>query len=304
MAGSQKSIREQAAALANRLRLIQVDFAESPAESRCQHLQDEIATTVGELDPSHRSELLDALEGYFPTWDRNVRVEAQHEHVAGEQDHHELQDPTFLVDRLVELAPELDDRQKRTMAAALIRTGLVEEGTVQWPEAALTVLRESLGLPDDAEIDPERLLEMLVMATDVLRRLDMVVKETWKHVSPRATIRNRPPIHQSITRYVTGDRRVDQTTMSSDLEFFRTLAASLVSVPAMLGKDFFGLFIAKALPHRIEDQVQGSLLKGRDAECWRAYRRLAGEWSEAVIDHKIREIVQQRVMEIANLSKL
>ena len=55
------------AALANRLRMIQIDFADEPEQDRVEHLNEELARTLENIPAEHRQEFLEQLHGQFPS---------------------------------------------------------------------------------------------------------------------------------------------------------------------------------------------------------------------------------------------
>src|SRR5438105_2779741 len=98
------------AATANRLRLVQSDFADEPEQVRKDYLSDEIQRALGTLIPNERKPFLEELKQFFPTWDANVEVKTEKPAVvATPTDQKELKDPGFLVSRLAELAPKLSE---------------------------------------------------------------------------------------------------------------------------------------------------------------------------------------------------
>src|SRR4051812_12239156 len=64
------------AATVNRLRLIQVDFADQPADVRENYLTDEVEHAIAKLLPEQRGSFLQELKERFPTWDRQVDISA------------------------------------------------------------------------------------------------------------------------------------------------------------------------------------------------------------------------------------
>src|ERR1035437_6558372 len=64
------------AATVNRLRLIQVDFADQPADTRENYLADEVDHALAKLLPDQRAPFVTELKERFPTWDRQVDVTA------------------------------------------------------------------------------------------------------------------------------------------------------------------------------------------------------------------------------------
>ena len=125
------------AATVNRLRLIQVDFADQPQDVRENYLSDEVEHAIAKLLPDQRQPFLKELKERFPTWDGNVEVSApsgQQTAVRSTSDSKDLQDYMFLISRLTQLAPTLTEEQRKTAIARLKDAGLSE--TEHWPRVA------------------------------------------------------------------------------------------------------------------------------------------------------------------------
>jgi len=130
------------AATANRLRLVQSDFADEPEQVRKDYLSDEIQRALGTLVPNERKAFLDELKQFFPTWDAKVEVRTEKVAVvATPTDQKELKDPGFLVSRLAELAPQLNEQQKHAIIEKLRQVGLAPSAVVGWPEQQAAALR-------------------------------------------------------------------------------------------------------------------------------------------------------------------
>jgi len=148
------------AATVNRLRLIQVDFADQPQDVRENYLSDEVEHAVAKLLPDQRAPFIKELKERFPTWEGNVDVSApsQQTAVRSSSDAKELQDYTFLISRLTQLAPSLTEEQRKTAIARLRDAGLSEAGSgPEWPAQPAKALRAKLQLtalvePDAAEL--------------------------------------------------------------------------------------------------------------------------------------------------------
>src|SRR5258706_3424009 len=121
------------AATANRLRLVQSDFADEPEQVRKDYLSDEIQRALGTLIPNDRKAFLDELKQFFPTWDAKVEVRTEKPAVvATPTDQKELKDPGFLVSRLAELAPRLNEQQKQAIIEKLRQVGLAPSAGGGW----------------------------------------------------------------------------------------------------------------------------------------------------------------------------
>ena len=146
------------AATANRLRLVQSDFADEPEQVRKDYLSDEIQRALGTLIPNERKAFLDELKQFFPTWDAKVEVRTEKVAVATPTDQKELKDPGFLVSRLAELAPQLSEQQKHAIIEKLRQVGLAPSAVVGWPEKEAAALRAKLQAQPKDSLEPGHVL--------------------------------------------------------------------------------------------------------------------------------------------------
>ena len=191
------------AATVNRLRLIQVDFADQPTDTRENYLADEVEHALAKILPEQRAEFLAELKQRFPTWDRQVDVVAPSgsSNVQSATDARELQDYTFLISRLIQLAPSLTEEQRKTAVARLAEAGLADKGGgPEWPAQPLKVLKTKLQLTDRDKLDATRLLELMAEMVSFATSLDQLVWATWKQVSPKSDMKRPTPVQRSFGR--------------------------------------------------------------------------------------------------------
>src|SRR5882672_1382184 len=155
------------AATANRLRLVQSDFADEPEQTRKDYLSDEIQRALGTLIPGERKAFLEELKQFFPTWDAKVEVRTEKAPVVQTKtDQGELKDPGFLVSRLGALAPALKDQQKQAIIEELRRAGLAPSAVVGWPEKEAAALRAKLQAGPKDALEPGHVLELLTLLVE------------------------------------------------------------------------------------------------------------------------------------------
>jgi hypothetical protein len=190
---SAKSRPTSPASVAGRLRLLQSELADESPDLRMQMLADQIERALATLAPSERPAFLKELESMFPTWDSRVDVAttagASNPSLRSQTDERELKDPSFLVSRLVELAPKLSDDQRRAVVDRLQGAGLAPSENPNLPAAPLKLLREHLKLDANASVHPARLLEMAALLSQLAISLDQPLWRMWKEIAPRSTLR-------------------------------------------------------------------------------------------------------------------
>ncbi len=286
------------AATANRLRLIQVDFADEPATVREGYLADELERAVGQLPPEHRATFLDDLARVFPTWDQNVAVPPAQVGSNGQalMDRKELQDPGFLVTRLAELTAALSPERKRQLADPLIRVGLLPAEATTWPAAEVAALRQALPLPADRAPDAERVLALIVLLMDFVTSLEQIVWNMWKTLTPQTPPRRGAGLQKMVGQYLGGDAAISRHDLEQELERLRRHSAALVSAIGQTGREFAQHYAAKFAPAEIEAAIRlepKKIFTALETLCWKKYVELAAGMSEATVDREIMQAVAE-----------
>jgi hypothetical protein len=293
-----------AASLANRLRLIQTDFADEGEDARRGYLADEIERTLGTLVPGEREAFLERLKELFPTWDGNVRVpgggggaNGQPSNVQAPADAKELKDPSFLVSRLVELAPSLNAQQREALTARLAEAGLVASGgKFEWPAEHAQALRTKLQAPPQQALDAARVLELLGMMVEFTGSLDQLVWTTWRTIAPRSAVKRSAGMLKTIGRFAAADHDVPRGAVAQDLDRLRQLVAAMISAISQAGRQFAHAHAAKFNPDEIESLAameRGSMFASKESKCWNKYRELATGRDEASIEAEIMQAIAE-----------
>jgi len=283
------------AATANRLRLIQIDFADESPDVRRGYLSEEIDRALAEVVPEERQAFLRDLMARFPTWDPNVELGRVDQEVVSrsETDERELQDPSFLVTRLAALAPALSDAERQALVERLREAGLAPRSEGGWPEEGVQRLRETLQISRETELDPDRTLELVALAADFAGSLDQLVWRAWQKLAPKSTFRSTTPLRSIFSRFAVGDQAVPRGQVVHDIRKLRQLVAALVAAAGMAGQ-FATRYLARFAPAEIETLVGmegGGFFVAKEVKCWRRYAELASELNETAIENEMREEV-------------
>ena len=295
MSDTQTDKSQLVVATANRLRMIQTDLAETSPEIRQQYLSDELERGLANVVPAERAAFLDELQTLFPTWEPRIDRRKNGDGSSGESasDRRELDDPSFLVQRLAELAPSMSDADRRAAAARLRDAGLGAEGRQVWPEQAAQKLRVHLKLPENAEIDPLRSMELLHWMTDLVNSLDQIVWSTWKAVSPRSDIRGAGEVRKTLPAYLSGDANLSRADALQQVERLRQMTAAMISAISQAGYQYAQQHYTRFAPDRIEAVARQDkkTLESAGVACWRKYCELFGTADQATIERDIMQLI-------------
>jgi len=294
--GSAEKTLQIVAATANRLRMVQVDFADQSADVRREYLSEEIERALTGVVPEQRADFLTELMNQFPSWDTRVEVQLRKDETTDRTltDDRELRDPNFLVARLIDRSAELGEGERKVLVQRLKEAGLAKISQGAWPEEAEETLRQNLRLPQDEKVDPTRTLDLVGLLADFALRLDQLVWSSWQRIGPRSNIRRDKPLQQTLKAFLTGSQDVPRGQVAGDLEKLRQLIASLVAAVGQAGRQFASRHLAKFSPIEVEALASmegGGFLVGKEVKCWRKYTELANAMSEASIDNEIMETI-------------
>jgi hypothetical protein len=276
--------------------MVQVDFADQGPDVRKEYLSEEIERALSSVVPEQRKAFLTELIEQFPSWDAKVEVQLRGEETTERTltDARELQDPNFLVARLIDRSAELGEGERKVLVERLKEAGLARVSQGAWPEEAEATLRQDLRLPNEENVDPTRTLELVGMLADFALRLDQLVWSSWQRIAPRSNIRRDKALQQTLKAFLLGDQDVPRGQVAGDLEKLRQLIASLVAAVGQAGRQFGSRHLAKFSPVEIEALASmegGGFLVSKEVKCWRKYTELADTLNEASIDSEIMETI-------------
>lgn len=283
------------AATANRLRLVQADFADESDEVRRGYLADEVQRALASVVPDEREAFLRELQEHFPTWDARVALGgAQAAPVQTPTDQAELRDPSFLVTRLAELAGGLNPQQKQAITDKLREAGLAPPPVIDWPAQQAAAARHKLQMGAADPLDPGHVLELLAILAEFAASLDQLAWTTWRTVAPRSQIRRPIGLLKSLARFAAADPDVPRGQVSQDLDRLRQLVAAIISAISQAGRQFAHNHAVKFSPTEIESLAsmeRGGMLVSREVKCWRKYVELSAGRDEASIEAEIMQSI-------------
>ncbi|MEE9129639.1 MAG: hypothetical protein V3T84_06435 [Phycisphaerales bacterium] len=284
MANTGRGSMREIDASANRLRLIQLDLIEEAEEVRESYLAEEVKRQLGSVPPGQRAEYLEQLRQRFPAWDTQVDVSRPSEQGAlrSAADEKDLNDWSFLVSRLSDLAATLSEEVRQVIRDRLAAAGLAyNRPDPGWQEAITKATRTEFQLDDQHQIDVSRALELLAVLAKCVKGMNKVVWTTWREIDHRSKIRGGgSEFEHRLTRFVAGAQDVDPTMVSRDLERLSQLVAALIGGirggAGTFARTHCDTFSIEAISRLVEVEGGGFLAGSKEAKRWRKFEELAG----------------------------
>jgi hypothetical protein len=274
-------------ATANRLRLLQIDFAELSPEERMRYLSEEIGRALKTVVPQQRQEFLKGLSEHFPTWENGREREMQAQPVSA-FDEAQLNDASFLVERLSRLGPSLGETARRVVVDQLKSAGFEMPVSTSLPTQAAEALSKKLAV---SGLDPARVLDLVALLYETITSLDQLVWQTWQAISAQSGLKRPAPLKRTIGAFASGDQDVPRGQVSQDLDSLRKLTAALVSAIGQAGKQFAADHVSKFSPSEIQSLVELERKFGpfsnKEVYCWRKYVELRGGIDEVSVEREI-----------------
>ncbi len=283
---------QRVAAIANRLRLIQIDFADQPPETRRDYLAEEVERALADLVPDERAGLLAQLMERFPTWDSNVPTavrERQPERTGTDQ--RELRDPGFLIARLSEVAGTLSEEDRRVLTHRIADAGLAPQASdAAWSPEAGERLRKSLQLPASQPLVGDRVMDLAAVLTDLAGSLDQLMWTAWREMARTSAVRRGSDLRRTLGRLAGGDEAVAREQVAEEVERLRKLVAAIISAVRMAGAEFAQQHTARFSPDAVEAAKRSegvSWAKAKEAQYWEKYCQLAATMTRDSIETDI-----------------
>lgn len=280
---------------ANRLRLVQVDFADENEQTRIDYIRDEIERVLKDLLPTERKFFLEGLLKKFPTGSFVSQSDSVDQEIKSRStgDDSESKNVDFLLQSLLEIAPMLSDEQKVIIGKGLEEAGLRPTVKQEKSFDLGQELKAKLQIGDGSNLDSARLTELSAMLIDFISKLEPLVWNTWRTLSPRSTIRQQDSLAKTLGQFLS-DKEVSVNKVDDDLKVFQRLLAALTSAVGRAGDQFAKHHLARFSPSEISALVRmepGSVFISHEVKCWRKYVELAETLNEDSIEMEIRKAI-------------
>jgi hypothetical protein len=281
---------------ANRLRLIQVDFADESDETRTAYLSEEIEKALNSVLPDERNEFLGRLLEKFPAGSFITQIISTETTVENPPtvDESELKNVDFLVRSLLEIAPTLSGDQKDFIDKSLQEAGLRPKARQDNSIELGHKLKQKFMVGDECSISAEKIAELSATLIDFVLKLESLVWNTWRQLSPRSNVRQQGALTTKIGQFLSGNAETSVNQVDDDLKVLQRLIAAMTSAVSRVGGQFAKRHLAKFSPSEIEALVKmepGSVFVSHDVKCWKKYKELAETLNEDSIEMEIRKAI-------------
>lgn len=288
-----------AAAAATRLRYLQANFADDPAESREAFLEDELKKLLDPVPLGKRQLYLDTLAEKFPTWESLSGAPAVAAKAASEE-----RTPDEVWALFLKTLPKFSLEQRETIKARLADAGFVRVSGDSIDGSSTADIVEKLKIPPTDKIDGSRLGKLYAALAEFAIMTDQLAWNVWKGLAPKSTIRrdgSAGDLRTALRRSTTGDPEVSAAQIAGQLEKNRQLIAGLIAAIGPAGKNFTRRFQSRYSPEAIRDMVKlegASVFGNADARNWKKYTELAQEISEDTIQTDMMDAVAKYAEEL------
>ena len=304
MPANNKKMDSRVLETANRLRLIQVDFADESEQTRKDYLCEEIEKALKTVLPDERSEFMQRLLERFPTGSfiAQPALKEQEITIAPKIDESKLKNVDFLVQSLLEIAPTLSDDQKEFIDKSLKQAGLRPKVKGDHTVELDQKLKEKLQIGGERNLDAAQLVELNAMLVDFVLKLESLVWNTWRQLSPRSSVRSQGAVAKKMGQFLCDGTGSSGNQIDDDLKLLQRLIAAITSAVSRVGGQFAKRHLAKFSPSEIEALVRmehGSVFVSHEVKCWRKYLELAEALNEDSIEMEIRKAIVDYVESMA-----
>jgi len=203
-ANDKKKMESHILETANRLRLIQVDFADESEQTRSAYLCEEIEKALTSVLPDERNEFLGRLLEKFPAGSFITQAISTETAVESPPavDESELKNVDFLVRNLLEIAPTLSEDQKDFVDKSLQEAGLRPKARQDNSIELDQKLKQKFKVGNECSISAEKMAELNAILVDFVLKLESLVWNTWRQLSPRSAVRPQGDLTKKIGQFL------------------------------------------------------------------------------------------------------
>jgi hypothetical protein len=272
-----------------RLRLVQADASELPAEKRREFLKEEISRKLNDLPRlSHKKNLQALLE--------QVPVHGLVQWGIEQKPQTEREPETFahVLDRFLKHVETAPEKQKAEARRKLTEAGLLPEEQGGLPEESLQKLRKALGVPEDKTCLPARVAEMAGILAEVVCKVDQAAMASLKKLSPQNPALRLESMRKIFAQFVVAD----QPASAPSTRAFEAVTGAIFAALLEGGEEFGRTYLERMTPETIWQVVKGGakFWENKKKLAWDQYRVLASDYSTSEqINQKIKKAMRDHI---------
>lgn len=292
------------AAIANRIRMAQIDLADESAEIRREHLREEIGRALQGVSPAERDEFLRELRERFPVWSGEAApvaaapsggaAPAATDKAAAAMKA-ELEDPWALAARLKKLASRFDEATKQRMADELAEAGISHVVTTGGGGLGDSEreLKAKLGMAATQNVNPQRVAEMATLLIDFVNSMDQFGWAAWQRVNKDSTLRKSSQLLPTLAKFSAADKAVGRPEVGKSLDPLRKVILALIAASNRVGNRYAQRHLQKYAPPSIEASAKGGLMGRSAGDCWKRYVELMAGVDEVSLEQEITQVLAE-----------
>jgi len=293
VSGHDSNRADLVAATANRLRMVQVDFADAEEEVRAEYLHEQIERALAEVLPDQRQGFLVALMDQFPRWDAAAAdVPAAPAALSGDD----------LASQLIAAAAGMDEAARAAIVARLRAGGLGGFGSGAAAAGDDEALRRVLKLGGDVALHADRTPALAAALVEFAAQLDQLAWNAWRTIRPNAEIRRAQPLRETIAHMLATDGDATEAQLREALATLSVLVGAMIH-----GIRQAGLVaeqrIAPFDPRNVENLVETegrSIWVNKETRMWSKYVELWKAADGGRLQHEILSAIAQHVEALMN----
>lgn len=296
-----KRLAEQTA---NRLRLLQVDFAQESADVQNEYLKEELGRTLKAIHPQQKRPFLCLLKALFPISFDGQEGGGGQPAVFPESKRPER--PEELLDRFLAMFSNLPFEEQQTMLAALQAGGITCRQEASQPSKQLDALKSLFPLREEASVSMENLLQVTHLMLEMFFKLDSLVQNTWMWMNSQKSHSGASSLKNAIGSYITEGTGSVPQPMVKEVRQFQQLVTGLITGISRAGQKFSESFMSRYSAQEIAKLVQlegAGVLTSHNAKCWKKYQELSAGISRDSVEKEICTILTDYVNTIRQLEQ-
>lgn len=320
---------KRATGLAQQLRVLHNELSDQGLEMRVEQLRDCVQRELSTLPPHEREGFLHQLTAQFPTWDVDRGTPRPARAAAPPAAPQQPKSATALADALVATWGSVAGSERSVVVSKLAAAGLIavessgSGGEVRevvrevvkevvrevptlggLPETAMAALKKELGLPMDAVVRADRLVELCTALAEFTLKLEPWAVKYWQEMakdtkSPVFQVLGKPAPKERegvLARYAEGDEAVTKDMLMRDMLRLRSLVSLLLKGVLTAGGDFSKDQMKKYGMDAVQASAEkGSFVENQAAKNWKQYMKLMEGVDAASIERRLKVMIAKDV---------